>query len=435
MNDRPSVWFDATTVHKLRNQTPVGLTRIEANVLQGAMQEKRFRTRFCIYDRYSDGLVSLAEDAVRNYTTAHGNSPRPVSRKEIAGKGGAWRSSGRSLERSLRVSLRSIAGHTKRRLGIRADLPWRAGDAFVISGSTWDTISVDLLEDLTTNRGVRLICILSDMIPYHFPHHFQEPESVAKFVRFVGFLARSAASVVCISHSTEREFVEFAQHVHGTLPATKVIHLGSDSSTSRPATRPALPHDVDSRGFVLNVGTVQVRKNHQLLYNLWRRLAQTRGDNLPYLVIAGAKGWLTSELLHQIEVDPIASKVIKVMHHVSDADLHWLYNHCQFTLYPALHEGWGLPIVESMQHGKPCIASSTSSMPEAGQGLTTSLDPLDFHSWQAKIIQWISDPEELKRESAWIMKHFRHRTWDNFRGDFFNHIDTLLSGQTSRLAA
>ncbi len=66
-------------------------------------------------------------------------------------------------------------------------------------------------------------------------------------------------------------------------------------------------------GFILSVSTIQVRKNQQLLYNLWRRFAEEQRHAFPRLVLVGANGWLTEELRKQINSDPLTKDSILVL--------------------------------------------------------------------------------------------------------------------------
>jgi glycosyltransferase involved in cell wall biosynthesis len=51
-----------------------------------------------------------------------------------------------------------------------------------------------------------------------------------------------------------------------------------------------------------------------------------------------------------------------------DATLHAAYRRCTFTVYPSLLEGFGLPVLESLQHGRPCICSGVGALGESAHG-------------------------------------------------------------------
>lgn len=259
------------------------------------------------------------------------------------------------------------------------------------------------------------------MIPWRFPHQFHERAAVESFLKFAEVLARHAALVACISTATRADFMEFAHTLGCTGGNSEVMFLGVDppGKMVRPA---GLPDDMLSRGFALSVSTLQVRKNHQLLYQLWRRFAEEGRTNIPRLVLVGSRGWLSDDLLFQMTNDPLVHDSILILNSIGDAGLNWLYHHCQFTLYPSLYEGWGLPIVESLQHGKACLASNTSSMPEAGQGLAIHLDPLDFFAWRDTILKWTEDPAEVRRIESRIASGFRRRDCSDFTQQFLDRV-------------
>ena len=72
-------------------------------------------------------------------------------------------------------------------------------------------------------------------------------------------------------------------------------------------------------------------------------------------------GWLVEDLMRQIvHADHLDGKLI-VVEDPTDAELAALYQGCQFTVFPSLYEGWGLPVTESLAFGKPCLASSATA--------------------------------------------------------------------------
>ena len=131
--------------------------------------------------------------------------------------------------------------------------------------------------------------------------------------------------------------------------------------------------DTSSR-FLLCVGTIEVRKNHALLYSTYK-LADERGIELPPMVIVGRRGWLSEDIYEVMTHDPQTRAKFVFLHDATDEELAWLYRHCEFTVYPSFYEGWGLPIGESLAYGVPCVASRTSSMPEVAGELIPYFSP------------------------------------------------------------
>ncbi len=423
----PVIWFDATTIKRLRNNSPVGLSRVEAHVLTGALKLDAERVGFSCYNRYRNVMEKLARSEVEALLAGYGQSGGQGHGARRPPKNLLLRAL-REIERRIRIGSRSTLGHA------RQWLPWdtklvrfNPGDIFVLSGGTWNMVDAAALEKTINRDGARLVVLIADMIAWRFPHQYQSEQVVSSFLRLAELAARRASLVLSISRAASEDFAEFASAAGVKPGRIEVIHLGADSPAPQARQPAGMPEDLLSRGYVLSVSTMHVRKNHQLLYQLWRRFAEEGRDRIPRLVLAGTPGWLTGDLLVQISTDPIVLDSIIVLNSVDDAELSWLYGHAKFTLFPSLYEGWGLPIVESLQHGKPCLASNTSSMPEAGQGLAAHLDPLDFMAWRREILRRFEDPSVPASESELIRDRFRPRSWQDFSDDFAGRVWSLAN--------
>jgi hypothetical protein len=218
--------------------------------------------------------------------------------------------------------------------------------------------------------------------------------------------------VIAISETTKSDIMRHAQSHGGLHGRIEVIQLGADLISTSAARRPDALSDAQSQRFVLSVSTIQSRKNFDLLYHLWHRLAEIKLAELPTLVIVGQPGFGSRDLLWQIEHDPVTRDKIVVLHGAGGEELNWLYQNCLWTLYPSFYEGWGLPISESLAHGKYCLASNTSSLPEAGAGFVMHLDPFDFAAWREAIVELIRHPERLAPLERSIRTTYRPMTWE-----------------------
>ena len=108
--------------------------------------------------------------------------------------------------------------------------------------------------------------------------------------------------------------------------------------------------------------------------------------------------------------DPDTKEQFIFLHNVSDEELSWLYDHCLFSIYPSFYEGWGLPIAESIAHGKPCLASNTSSMPEIAGDLLTYFSPYSSDECLQAIVGLL-DPRARQKATTKIKK-YRPVSWD-----------------------
>jgi glycosyltransferase involved in cell wall biosynthesis len=172
---------------------------------------------------------------------------------------------------------------------------------------------------------------------------------------------------------------------------------------------------------VLAVGDVVPRKNHALLHNAWRALMARPGADVKPLVIAGRVGTDGAAFARDIAADPAIAQKIRILSNADDRMLGWLYANCLFTVFPSLVEGYGLPVSESLAAGKVCVASSTTAVPEASQGLGIHLDPNDLDAWVAQIGRLMTDPAELHRQEQRIAG-FRAVAWSDTAADVLAYL-------------
>jgi glycosyltransferase involved in cell wall biosynthesis len=163
---------------------------------------------------------------------------------------------------------------------------------------------------------------------------------------------------------------------------------------------------------VLSVGTVEPRKNHTALIDAWKTLSETCLD-LPSLVIVGRRGWKSEATLARLESSGLLGDKIRWVEDISDSELEALYDGCLFTVFPSIAEGWGLPIGESLIHGKVCIASDRTAMPQVGGPHAIYVSPTDVNAMAEAIRKLSFDgPYRTDRERL-IRETFRARTWQD----------------------
>lgn len=270
----------------------------------------------------------------------------------------------------------------------------------------------------------KTVRMVYDVIPCTHPQFFPhgDPEVFSAWLK-----ARLAGTdlILTISQHTKKQILEYAQLHRLHTPAIEVVRLG-ESLCKDPAAHP--PNGMDpQRAFALSVGTLEVRKNHALLYHVWQSLVRTLGsEHTPLLVLVGGEGWICQDILHQIRTDPLTANNIVIMRHLPDPELSWLYHHCLFTMYPSFYEGYGLPAAESLAHGKCCIASNASSLPEVSSDLLMLHDPHDWRACLEMAARLITDSEHLRGREEQIRAQYQRTTWSDCAAHIAGHIDTLL---------
>ena len=144
-------------------------------------------------------------------------------------------------------------------------------------------------------------------------------------------------------------------------------------------------------------GTIEPRKNHLMLLNLWRELA-SRGP-APKLVIVGKRGWLCDNVLSMLDrCDALHSCVIE-SGGLSTPGLRRLLAGARALLMPSFAEGFGIPVAEAMAARVPVIASDIEVFREIGGDALDYVDPLDGSGWLDAILAY-AQADSARREAT-----------------------------------
>ncbi len=267
----------------------------------------------------------------------------------------------------------------------------RPNDVIWTCGLGWEHFDWSPIAAAKARVGFRIVCLCYDLIPILFPDWI--PAQPDKYLGHFLHLIDSADEVPCISRCTERDVIAFAASQGRKKPSTHVVQLGADlpAAPDPSALDPSLVERFATGRFALAVGTFEVRKNYGLLLDLWHDLT-TRADFDLDLVIVGMRGWMADDVIERLGTSPLRNRRVFWLRGVGDAALSWLYERCHVVVYPSLYEGWGLPVVEALQHRRPVIASSRGAIPEAGMGVATIIDPDDARAWRRAIAEMAAAP-------------------------------------------
>jgi glycosyltransferase involved in cell wall biosynthesis len=250
--------------------------------------------------------------------------------------------------------------------------------------------------------------VVHDLVHLRFPQWVSREEA-ARFGSTLEAMLAGADRVLVYSDATARDIRRVSER--RGLRVNDIGRMALGTALTGRANDPTSPglESIADRPFVLYVSTIAKRKNHEFLAQVWARLADELGERLPRLVLAGRVAPDQEPAMERIRRDP---SIVDHLIHIaaaSDADLVWLHEHCLFTVFPSLYEGWGLPVAESLALGKVCLASNASSIPEVAGGVTPLVDPLDVNGW-CDGIRTLLDP--LARSAAERrLSEYRATTW------------------------
>lgn len=238
--------------------------------------------------------------------------------------------------------------------------------------------------DLMIHAGFSPVYVVHDLIPIEFPEYSYSKDGGAGHLSRLLAAGQLNATIVAISEHVKCKILEVAGVLGLDGLRILVNHNGVDSHFIKSSQE--IPRDRKNQ-FVF-VSTIEPRKNHLLLLNVWRKIINGGmcHEEIPKLHLIGRRGWGYQAVGDMLDHNPSIKQHIFEYNTAPDSLLVNLIQESRAMLFPSFDEGWGLPIVESMALGTPVICSDLPVHRECTQGNGIFIDPIDGMSWYRTII-------------------------------------------------
>ena len=324
--------------------------------------------------------------------------------------------SSETVERSQLKRLLSVCEQTAK------PITAGAGNTVVLLGAFWG-LGNTVERYLPAKRdGARLAAYIYDIIPISHPEYC-DAGLVQDFSVALSEICLVCDYMLTISDFTRITLDKFLAESGARAIPTATVPL-AHSLTGPPSSVQSWPKTLQrlkGREFVSYVSTVEGRKNHAYVVNVWRRLIE-EGVDMPDLVFVGRKGWRINGLMDLLDGTRYLNGRVHIVHDLTDAELNAVYENSLFTVFTSYVEGWGLPVGESLLHHTPCVASNTSSIPEVGGDFVDYVDPLNVNDGAAVIRRMVEDREYLASRRQNIAEHFKPREWGEVAATFIEKM-------------
>ena len=210
----------------------------------------------------------------------------------------------------------------------------------------------------------------------------------AIFKPWARLIGSRASAVLTDSEHSQRDLVTLL----GIDPARiAVVPLGV-SERFTPKERDKAPDMLNRLGipenYILTVTNFRPHKNGDFLIRAYARVAERIPDTV--LVLAGKRTHESHKLCESAEQLGIGDRVV-MPGLITDEDLPALYAGARLFVFPSLHEGFGLPVLEAMASGTPVVSSCTSSLPEVVGEAGRMLAPTDEEAWAEALFELSTD--------------------------------------------
>lgn len=227
----------------------------------------------------------------------------------------------------------------------------------------------------------------------------------------------TAVGVIGNSQATLDDLAEFGRANRLPSPPSLAAWLGTSErlaagTTMSPPDRPT---------FVI-LGTIEARKNHLMLLQIWQRLIQLLGPEAPRLQIVGQRGWECDQVFDLLDNSAHLRKAVVELSNCGDEALARHLASARALLFPSLIEGYGLPLIEALRAGTPVIASDLPALREIGEGVPDFLGPLDQAAWERAILDYAEPGSTARRDQLQRLSGYRAPTWE----DHFCKVDAWM---------
>jgi glycosyltransferase involved in cell wall biosynthesis len=396
MTAAPDILLDISRLlSRVRHHSPSGVDRVEMAYARGLLGQYGQRLQFVAvhpFGRY--GRLSR-DRAVRFLDTMEAR----------------WTvEDGTATQRPIREILPTL-------LGLLPHRPPRVGDgAIYVQSSPHHLTKPRLVQRILGQERAKFLCFVHDLIPIEYPE-YARPDGAALHQRRIETIVRLADGIIVNSAATGVSLRPWLAR-ENRHPDVRIALLGTQDI---PAADPA----PSAKPYFLCIGTIEPRKNHLLLLNLWRHMAETRPrEAVPKLVVVGRRGWENEQIIDMLERCPALRGHVEEVNGCSDRRLAALLRGARALLLPSFAEGYGMPVAEALSVGIPVICSDLPAMREAGGSAPDFLNPLDGPAWQAHILDHFAKGPLYVAQMARVA-HWHRPTWADHIAIVCAAIDAL----------
>lgn len=249
--------------------------------------------------------------------------------------------------------------------------------------------------------GVAMHFIVHDLLPLTLPDAFH-PKTRESFAHWMKEIAGLGDVLHCVSRTTASDVENWLKdNRSGRQPSVTRFGLGADIGRRLEGGTlpPALDQVLARIPSFLMVGTLEPRKGHAQALDAMELLWESGVDAA--LLIIGQRGWMVNDLVERIRKHRENDRRLFWLDNASDATLAGVYERSTALLAASRGEGYGLPLIEAAQHGKPVIARSLPVFKEVAGDYPSYFDADTPAGLATHIARWLVDRPRPGSHPAW----------------------------------
>ena len=391
---RRRIYIDCTMTSMTSRVT--GIQRVVRNVVRHGRAAGRELGIDCVPVRFAGGRFRVAGPLACLPAAAGVFKIGTAAARRRAQRAGSRRPIGNCVA-ALTPGLCDASGAV---VGAGAPVAWREGDILLLADSSWEHPLWFAVAQAQA-AGARVGTVQYDLIPL-LHRELVPPGLTAVFSRWMEKALRHTDFFLTISESVRHQMRAYAATsiAEPARCGDRIVTfpLGSDLGGGRCRRVRAsvrVPFERrDGGGTYIVVGTIESRKNQELAIQafelLWKRSCPAS------LVLIGRWGAGTSALVQHVRGHDRYGEQLFVHENISDGELQWCYRRARALIFPSKAEGYGLPIIEAMQHGLPVFASDIAAHCEVGGSHCRFFDPTNPFELAQLVEAFESEPGQVR---------------------------------------
>lgn len=286
---------------------------------------------------------------------------------------------------------------------------------FTIITSLFEGHGDDVVTSVPAHSPTKTAIVLYDLIPYLYQEQYLKDQSTLNwYQRKIEHLQR-ADILLAISDSSRNEAISYLK-----FEEKKIINISSATEVN---TVTAAENKIDinntlskysiTRPFLMYTGGIDWRKNIDGLIQAYAKLPIEMRESYQLAIVCHVQESVKYRLMQLANNLQLKENDVILTGYVTDTELSLLYKSCTLFIFPSLHEGFGLPVLEAMTHGAPVIGSNCSSIPEVIGKQDALFDPKDTQDISYTIFKFLNDPALLQSLKEHAPIQANKFSWDN----------------------
>lgn len=305
------------------------------------------------------------------------------------------------------------------------------GTAFFDIDSVWNNhLKRSYLYMQLKKQGAKIATLIYDIIPITHPQYCHM-DTVTRFINYFGACLKYADLIITNTESTKEHIRNIEKQITSKKTHIEVVALGSDFRKKEKKEKIAdkVIKEVVNKKYCLMVGTIEPRKNHEFVLDVFEKGLFDEGITL---VFAGKIGWNVSALEKRVRELSKSQENFLFFENLNDESIDYLYKNAFVSIMASHNEGFGLPIIESIERGTPVFASNIGVFKEVAGGLAEFFD-LDETQELYQLISKYACDEKAYNELKNNLVNFKKVKWDDVTTSIHGHVSELVVEKKVRI--